>query len=225
MRLRSAWTRDTAVRAWASVVLFRRTPRRQSRSTSAREQLVWRARASRRMKSSSSTRKETIRDFRFLAPPLVTWARRKRAPPPQRAMARWDEPHRPSARGATRKARSADSAPLREPHRLSRRARTEREVAPRGRCLRTRAGRERAVFMQPEERNRFVQSHLGRAHAPNPPPSRSPLRPGRAMGPVRSFGLGRGVCSPLGRDRVPRRRLFAGLLADGDHVENRIARY
>ncbi|MBW2189487.1 MAG: transposase, partial [Deltaproteobacteria bacterium] len=57
----------------------------------------------------------------------------KCAPPPQDAMARWDESHRPSARGATRKARSADSAPLREPHRLSRRARTEREVAPRGR--------------------------------------------------------------------------------------------
>ena len=46
-------------------MLFRRAPRRHRRSTSAREQLVWRASASSRKKSSSATRNETIRDFCF----------------------------------------------------------------------------------------------------------------------------------------------------------------
>ena len=67
-----------------------------------------------------------------------------------------------------RTARSADSAPLRVPHRLLRRARTEREVARRDRCLRAREGRKRAIRKQSEKGRLLVQSHLGRAHAPRP---------------------------------------------------------
>ena len=58
-------------------------------------------------------------------------ARWKRARAAQDAMARWDESHRPSATGAPRKARRTHSAPLHQPHRLSRRARAERQVASR----------------------------------------------------------------------------------------------
>ena len=96
--------------------------------------------------------------------PLVLGARWKRPPPPQNAVAGWDESHRPRAPGATRKARRADSAPLREPHRLSRRARAERQVARRGRSVRTREATKRAIHKHPEEGRRLVQSHLGRAH-------------------------------------------------------------
>ena len=70
--------RDNSLSACASTVLVRRTPWRHRRSTSPREQLVCRARASRRAKPSSSTRKDTMRDLRFLAATCspgtaVTW--------------------------------------------------------------------------------------------------------------------------------------------------------
>jgi len=71
--------------------------------------------------------------------PFVLWVRWKRARAAQDAMAGWDEPHCSSAAGAPRKTRRTHSAPLRQPHRLSRRARAQCQVASRGRGLRAAA--------------------------------------------------------------------------------------
>jgi hypothetical protein len=61
--------------------------------------------------------------------PLVIRAGWTGARPSQDAVARRDESHCPAAAGASRKARGSHSAPLCEPHRVSRRARAECQVA------------------------------------------------------------------------------------------------